>query len=476
MKIITAYIVPIVILCTTCSKAQPITRYNTIALTDSAIQQHITMGLAFLAKEQHKETSYGKYYEGEWPNYMSLDRPFLLLGTSSKYEDSNCFTVAGIYNILADIYLKHPHYTNIKPMLLKAYPRIKPFKHNLSYNFWNALPPLINHKKNSIPLSGILVRRPTNYPLRSRFINKAANIVEDADDTSFGYLAELLHQKIFGGDSITSKDTLALLYDSYIDKNRNNIHPYNAFNGNVFNTGAFTTWHGKEYEFKLYRHMKAIFHFVVFLFPFSASYPHAYIPYMPYGTNDVDAVVNCNVLYCLQQYNAIEQTKAANNALTFIEKKARTQKYDRVGVYYPNRYHFPYAVGKLYASGMAGLENTKKYVVDFLLKKQQKNGSWHAMKKLRKKDALQSTIYAVHALLNLHQHINDPHIRAAIDKGMQYIFVNTQYVNNQCYWKGGVFFSGGTVVRSNLTWKSDALTTAIYVQAMTNYLLKTKAK
>ncbi len=463
------------LLLTICTKAQPNNNID-IIINDSVLRQHINMGLAFLTEQQHKETLYGKYYEGEWPNYMSLDRPFLLLGTGSTYEDSNCFTVAGIYNILADIYIKHPEYDNIKPMLLKAYPRIKQFKHKLSYNFWNALPPLMNHKKNTIAPVGTLVRRPTNYPLRSRFINKAANIVEDADDTSFGYLTELLHQKIFGGDSLTHRDTIANLYDNYIDKNRANIHAYNAVNGNVYNSGAFTTWHGKEYAFKTYSHMKAILHFAIFLFPFSASYPHAYVPYIPYGTNDVDAVVNCNVLHCLQQYNAIEHTKAAKDALAFIEKKAKTKKYDRVGVYYPNRYHFPYAVGKLYASGIAGLENSKKNVIDFLLKKQQKNGSWHAMQKLRKKDALQSTIYAVHALLNLHQHLNDPQIYTAVTRGMQYIMANTKYVNNQCYWKGGVFFSGGTVVRSNLTWKSDALTTAIYLQTMINYLLKTNAK
>jgi hypothetical protein len=330
----------------------------------------------------------------------------------------------------------------------------------------------MNHKKNEPVPHGMLVKRPTNYPLTSRYINKAANVMEDADDTSFGYLSELIHQKIFGGDSTIHQDSLATIYDKYVDKNRTTIHEYNAINGNVFNSGAFTTWHGQEYTYKRFSHFRNILHFITFLFPFSSNYPHAYKAYMPYGTNDVDAVVNCNVLYCLQQYKAIESTKASADALMFIEKKAKTQKYDRVGVYYPNRYHFPYAVGKLYTSGIKGLENTRKYVIDFLIKKQQKNGSWLAMKKLRKRDALQSTIYAVHALINLHENFSDRTIRTAIDNGLQYIFSNTQYTNEVCYWKGGVFFSGGTVVRSNLTWKSDAYTTAICIQTLMNYLSK----
>ena len=56
-----------------------------------------------------------------------------------------------------------------------------------------------------------------------------------------------------------------------------------------------------------------------------------------------------------------------------------------------------------------------------------------------------------------------------IEKAIQFILKQSIQDENGIHWKGGVFFSGGTVVRKTLFWKSDAYTTAIILKAFANY-------
>lgn len=444
---------------------------NNVDIIDSnVIARYLQLGLRFIEINQITNAVDSTAFNGEWPTTMGLDRPFLYLGKKERYQDANCFAVASIHNTLADIYLKNPNYVNIPNTLQLAYPRILSYKNNNRFNFWNALPPYRNHARHDTFTIKPLVRRPTNFPLRSRFINKAANIPEDADDTSLGYAAECFHQKILGlhDTSNITNNAIPALFDTYIDSNRRNMHLYNFINGNDCRTGAYLTWHAKEPAFKVHSTLKEFIQNILFFIPGSMAHPYAYKPYLPYGCNDLDAVVNCNVLYCLSINNVLPYAASANNAIAFIEKKAKRKKYDRAGVYYPNRYHFPYAVAKAYASDITALKNSAYYILSFLLRTQKKDGSWHAMKKLNKKDILQSTIYAVHALINI-GNIEGNHSKNAIENGLRYILKHSIFEKDYCYWKGGVFFSGGTVIRSILTWKSDAYTTAIFLQALSNY-------
>jgi hypothetical protein len=52
--------------------------------------------------------------------------------------------------------------------------------------------------------------------------------------------------------------------------------------------------------------------------------------------------------------------------------------------------------------------------------------------------------------------ITNEHTFLAIANSITYLLNNTLRDSSGVHWKGGVFFSGGTVVRKTLFWKSDA--------------------
>jgi hypothetical protein len=355
-------------------------------------------------------------------------------------------------------------------MLDLSFEKTMSYRNGDKFNFWNLLPPNRNLKRNDIIGEQPLVRRPTNYNLTSKYINKAANVVEDADDTGLAYTAIALRKK-YKKESIDSLSleikSIAAIFDEYRDINRNNRHWYNYLNGNDHETGAYLTWLANEYQFKHWNILKVVGHNATFYLPFSECYPHAYKPYLPYGSNDLDGVVNANVLSTLSYYDDLN-SEGVNSAIRFIEKKSKRKKYDRVGIYYPNRYHFPYAVCKAYANGVEKLEPSTDYLLSYLIDTQNEDGSWSARQILNKKDKLQSTVYAVNALIYIGDFEQKKTIKP-IENAIKFILKNSINDKDGIHWKGGVFFSGGTVVRNILWWKSDAYTTAIILAAFANY-------
>lgn len=435
-----------------------------------AIVESLTRGLKYMEQTQRQETISGHSYRGEWPTYMCLNNGFFLLGAKREVDDSNCFSVASIHNSLASIYLTFPEYENIPPMLDLSFEKIMTYRNGDKFNFWNLLPPNRKLKKNDIIGEQPLVRRPTNYKLKTKYINNAANVVEDADDTSLAYTAIALRKKYkkeLEDSFCLAINSVAPIYNKYRDINRNNRHWYNYLNGNDHDTGAYLTWLCDEYEFKRWNILKVIGHNATFFLPFSECYPHPYKPYIPYGSNDLDGVVNANVLNTLSHYGELSDD-GVEGAIQFIEKKSKRKKYDRVGIYYPNRYHFPYAVSKAYANGVDQLNQSTLYLSEYLLDNQNEDGSWSARRRLNKKDKLQSTAYALNALIYI-GNFEDEKTIVAIENAIRYILTKAVEDQRGMYWKGGVFFSGGTVVRNVLLWKSDAYTTAIILSAFANY-------
>lgn len=436
-------------------------------LLHAQIKETIVRGINFVESNQIKQTIGYTQFEGEWPTLMCLEKGFLYISSKKRVYDSNCFSVASIHNNLAFIYLLYPEYEQIKPILDKAFPRIMAFKNGDRFNFWNALPPNRKLLKTDIIGKQPLVRRPNNFPLKNKFINKAANVTEDSDDTSMGYLAIDLREKIYKTDTFTKK--IAPLFDAYRDgRDRKNFHWYNYLNTYDRYTDAYLTWHGKEYEFKVWYFAKNLWHNHTFFLPSSQSYPFAYVPYVPYGVNDLDGVVNANVLNVLNQYNELHEAKGFKPSIAYLEKKAARKRYERVGVYYPNRYQFPYAVSNAYYNGIKELENAIKPMREFILDNQKPDGSWESRAKVNHRDVLQSTVYATTALINMGDFEKNG-TEMAIERGIKYIFDNSKKNENQIYWEGGVFFSGGTVVRNALVWKSDAYTTVLILNTLAKY-------
>lgn len=110
-------------------------------VSSDSIRESIAGSLKYLAENQCTQTIEGKQYAGEWEAFMQMKEAFLYLGGRSKYRDSNCFTMAGIHNILAEMYLADTTQKQILPMLQKVYPEILSYSTGEKFNFWKKLPP-----------------------------------------------------------------------------------------------------------------------------------------------------------------------------------------------------------------------------------------------------------------------------------------------------------------------------------------------
>jgi len=56
-----------------------------------------------------------------------------------------------------------------------------------------------------------------------------------------------------------------------------------------------------------------------------------------------------------------------------------------------------------------------------------------------------------------------------INKVFDFVFSKKLSDKNKIWWTGGIYFSGGTFVRKSHVWKSDAYTTALVLEAVSNY-------
>lgn len=101
----------------------------------------------------------------------------------------------------------------------------------------------------------------------------------------------------------------------------------------------------------------------------------------------------------------------------------------------------------------------------YILNNQHADGYWLSRSAINASDTLQSTIYAISALLNI-DGIDNETSWPVIQKGLAYVFNQIQREDNQLFWEGGVFFSGGTLVRDILYWKSNAVTTALMLETL----------
>ncbi len=435
-------------------------------VSSDSIRKSIAGSLTYLTEKQCTETIAGRQYAGEWEAFMQMKEAFLYLGGRSKYRDSNCFTMAGIHNILAEMYLADTSQKQILPMLRKVFPEVLSYSTGTQFNFWKKLPPNQDLKWGKEPSK--LVHRPTNFRLKGRFINNAANVANDADDTALGNLAIWYNQKIFGkNDSLKMANSAT--FDSFLDKNRKNRHWYNHIFHGFKNSGAYLTWFGKENEFENWHFYKNALHNLIFFLPNSIAFPHPYKAYIPWGTNDLDVVVNANVLTYLSKNNLREKSIGSKNANIFIEKHTKRGRWNRMGIYYPNRYHLHFAVARALAAGDTGLLKTAQFLVRHLSKTQRQDGSFESKKIVNQHDVLQSTAYATLAMLYLKES-GIKIDKALIDKSIDYLYSQKKEENKQVSWAGGVYFSGGTVVRNMLYFTSDAYTTALVAIAFQKYL------
>jgi Squalene-hopene cyclase C-terminal domain len=427
------------------------------------IDSSLKRALRFLENSQVKEGIPNKTFVGEWPAYMHMSNAFVLLGKSEKYRDSNCFNMTGVFNALSESYLLDSTQKSIPGMLQSAYSELLTYRTDSTFNFWKSLPPNRDLSRKSGNPENLLVHRPTHYKLKSRFINNAANVANDGDDTSMGNLALYYHSKIFGEK--TSNFISYNAFDKYLDTNRKAYHWHNFLVRIPRKSNAFLTWQANERDFKKWSFMKASGHNLIFFLPSSCAYPHPFVPYMPWGANDIDAVVNANILTYLESTNQIKDAKGKTGANTLIKYQINRGRWSRAGMYYPNRYHFHYAVSRSILAGNKEITPESQIILNHLLDTQYPDGHFESRRKVNKKDVIQSTVYGLMSLLNLKEAgQNVP--KESIERSLNYLLKNQ---NKDGSWHGGVFFSGGTVVRNVLYFQSEAYTTALMVLAMNKY-------
>jgi hypothetical protein len=427
--------------------------FTTFAQTPSP-QQIFQESINFLIKTQCDSTIVGKQYAGEWPVYMNLSETYVFIGKKRKARDSNCFNISAVHNFLSEIYLHDTTLHTLKPVLAKAFQEIQSYE----------VPP-----PRKIRMFGkdpqVLVRRPTNYPLNSRFINKTANVPEDADDTALANTATYYHNRIFN-DSLKALSYAG--FDEYLDKKRRNRNWYNFMLPSPRQSGAYLTWHHQEYEYDHWNPVTTYFSLLFIFTPFSSANPVAFEPWIPFGANDVDVVVNSNILNYLSLTKQMNKSAGKSGALKVIEHSVRKNLWSTAAVYYPNSYHMDYAIAKAYYNGVEELGEAAKKIAKHLTETQQANGSFESKPWVNKKDIIQSTAYALHAMLDLRAKgvvIPDENIRKAFD----FLLSKAQRADGICHWEGGVYFSGGTLLRNILIWQSDAYTTALIAKCFQRY-------
>ena len=443
------------------SNAQPI--------SGDTLEKAIQGALQFIEQEQVKQTIPEHQYAGEWPSVMTMRSTFVLLGKQEDSYDSNCFSNASIQNSLSSAFLLRPDLTAIPPMLDKALLRMMDFYSGNGFNFWPLLPPrgrlYMFHKNRKEGL----VRRPIRYPLNSPYIRKAANVVNDNDDTSQGFTALMNYVKVQKklGREADVKFSISPILGAWRDSARTSQHYYNIIHFDKRDSGAFLTWRAEEEPYPSWNIPRLLLNNALFLTPMSTLYPYAFVPYIPYGTNDVDAVVNANVLTALAENGEVHAAGIAK-ASRFIERKIKRKDWSRAGIYYPNRYHLHYATLKAWSKGIRDLDESAERLKLHLLSSQKEDGSFHSRRIVNHKDKVQSTAYALNSLLRL----GNPYIigtQLQVDKAMRYLLSKASFMDENVCWDGGVFFSGGTVIRNTLYWKSDVYTTALMLESIVLY-------
>ncbi len=442
---------------------------NAQPVAPDSIENALRGALRFIVEQQIRSTIPEHQYAGEWPSVMTMRTDFMLLGKPDDVYDSNCFSTASIHNSLASAFLKRPDLTEIPPMLEHAIIRMSDFYSDKGFNFWPLLPqnkPIYAFKPTD---SSQLIRRPVRFPMFLPYIRKAANIVNDNDDTSQGYTALLLYTKVQKalGREVNFTLKLSPVFNTWRDSARDSQHYYNLIHFDKRESGAFLTWRAYEAPFPTWNVPRLLVNNALFLTPMSTLYPYPNTPYMPYGANDLDAVVNANVLSALAENN--EQTAAGiPEASQFIHRKVKRNDWSRAGVYYPNRYHVHYATLRAWSKGIKELDASAEMIKKHLIETQFPDGSFHSRKIVNKEDILQSTAYALNALLRLGNPYKNG-LSVHVEKALRYTFTRASFNRDQTCWDGGVFFSGGTVIRNTLYWKSDVYTTALMVESLVMY-------
>jgi len=379
--------------------------------------------------ENSQAKTRGAYDVGQWPtNVMSILLPSVLgVGRWGKpYPEATIFTTATIINVLHQIQQDDPELKSaIRPLIKRGFAGYAPYSEAPFYNFY----PL--RQRN-----GAWVRGPRNFYL-APFFRGLANIPPDADTTSVTYLSL--------GIPPPAKVTAA--FARFRDRDRK-AHSYNK-NIGIVNSGSYLTWLMDEKDPKM---------------PRKFGKPELGRR-IPFGTNDVDCIVNANVLILLAAHGKTE-TPGYNEACALMKESIDQNLYGTCGIYYPSHYLLPVRVAELRDQGGRCLRSHHGRVLQYLLETQNPaNGSWTNSPPNRP-DLVHSTALAVTALMMLGSPENPQH-RRQVRAGIEYLLAHARRDHQgHLYWKGQVYFSAVAQARYSVVWRSSSYTTVLAARAL----------
>lgn len=416
----------------------------------------IEKGLAYLESYQIKENMPPFHFKGEWPSHIYNVYDIFLMGDQGESAyDANCFTTAMVHNVLATMYLENPAYETIPDMLNLSVNNLLLFRDDKTFNFWHRLPPEGYFRRERILNNPekFTQRRPTHYYYYPRYLQKYTNLPDDADDTAASYIAIKLFNKISALQdnlkNVEQADSIGYIFSEYRDFRRRNFNMYNLLFGHGKRTKAFLTWLDREPIFT----------------PLGLLFPRQRRTNMPFRTNEICCVVNTKVLQALELYDESE-TEGYDDACNFINRMFEKDRHWRCGIYYPTLYSIHMEVTEAIKSGVQCLEPTiPKIIRDIKAGYDEELKFWPD--KIPYND-IQSTIYATISLLNLKK-MGVEGLDDLICSGIDFITNSTSTSNEHTFWCGGVFFSGGTIIRDGHVWVSDPVTTALAIKSLHMY-------
>lgn len=417
---------------------------NLLAQNDS-LYQIILKGLNYLSSHQVKKSDSASF-TGEWPSYIYNTQHIPFLGKKGKTAyDSNVFNTLFIHNILAELYFSLNEEKRIVPILQLARKNFLYYNNNVSFNFWPYLPRADRFKCKHLNCKQ---HRPVNFKYKHGFINNYANIFDDADDSSSGYLAYFYSNLIEPNKNNMDFEVVGFnkKLQEYRDAGKRKSNWYNKRTGFNYRTGAYLTWFGPERKHS---------GFISWFFPYHSKQN------ILYGRNEIDCVVNANILRALF-ITGDTLIDGVAEAKLFLRSAIQKNKCFTCGVYYPTEFSFHYALAKAISAGVTGFSDLKETMATEIINKKSINGYW--VSDLEGND-LQATLYATNALIFLKGKEALPHINGIIDYLLAYMIVG----ENEVHWPGGIFFSGGSAIRYSHVWKSDAYTTSLALETLVNY-------
>lgn len=415
-------------------------------LNVDSIHPVVEKSLRFLTESQFKEDN-TFYKKGEFPVVMKTYLIPSLVGLGKSFsrptEEPTAFVTSTIINLVSEAYLLDSRFKAAANSIIDlGLPSINEYRIDDLFFYY----PQVEFK-------GLKIHAPKDPAYVPRRMLSLALVPPDADTTSVSYTA-LAYVNLVKNQTPLSEfrvpEKTLQAWSDFRDLNRD-PHPYNRVYG-VKRTGAFLTWlwDEKASSSSFWKSM-------------SDKPDKGYR--IVFGRNDVDCVVNANVLRLLSLSNNQDHAGYADTC-NYLNRTIQKVQAKSCGIYYPSTLNPIYAISNAYKSGATCLSQSRAEAIRFIINGQNLDGSWSNDEGQGRPDHVQSTAWAIGALLN-YIDVEDRSVEHYVRLGVRYLLSQAKTKGkDQIFWPGEIFFSGSAAARNTILWRSDSYTTAVVLLSL----------